>query len=227
MTDVGGTRYTVGQQIIPDVLPAVDGINSTNVTISVASPAVVTFTAHGMVAGTGVVFGGAGTIPTGLVKGTTYYVSATGLTANTFQVSATPGGASINTTGSFVATIWALPSWPGSFGQVIGASVHAHRWWVGYLTRYDTIMPGGYHQIITGGSVASQAPLAATYYLGYWTNGLDFSAGSYSNAVMKFGAGQLSGSATAGGGQAVPATVNGYIIIDVSGSLKRIPYFNA
>ena len=39
-------------------------------------------------------------LPTGFTVGPTYYVSATGLAAGTFQVSGSPGGASINTTGT-------------------------------------------------------------------------------------------------------------------------------
>lgn len=70
------------------------------VTMTLASPCVVTDTAHGMVANTPIVFTTTGALLTGVTAGTTYYVSATGLTANTYQFSATPGGASINTSGS-------------------------------------------------------------------------------------------------------------------------------
>lgn len=69
-------------------------------TISIASPGVVTFTAHGLSAGDAIKFDTTGTLPTGLVAGTTYYVLATGLTANTFQLSATVGGTAIVTSGS-------------------------------------------------------------------------------------------------------------------------------
>ena len=69
-------------------------------TISVATPGVVTAAGHGFVAGDLVSFSTTGTIPTGATVNTTFYVSATGLTANTFQFSATLGGASVNTTGS-------------------------------------------------------------------------------------------------------------------------------
>lgn len=71
---------------------------STNLTsISNASPAVFTLTAHGLVAGDGITLATTGALPTGLTVGTTYYVIATGLTANAFRVSLTPGGAAINT----------------------------------------------------------------------------------------------------------------------------------
>lgn len=70
------------------------------VTISIASPGVVTWASHGMVAGDAVSFETTGTLPTGIVVGTQYYVSGTGLTVNSFQFSATQVGTSVNTSGS-------------------------------------------------------------------------------------------------------------------------------
>lgn len=68
--------------------------------ITNASPAVVNYTAHPFVAGDKVVFSTTATLPTGLTVGTVYYVIAAGLTANAFEVSATSGGAAINTSGA-------------------------------------------------------------------------------------------------------------------------------
>jgi len=65
--------------------------------ITNASPAVVNYTSHPFVAGDKVVFSTSGTLPTGLTAGTVYYVISAGLTANAFEVSATSGGAAINT----------------------------------------------------------------------------------------------------------------------------------
>ena len=73
-------------------------------TITVASPGVVTAAGHGFVAGDLISFSTTGTIPTGATVNTTFYVSATGLTTDTFQFSATLGGASVNTTGSSSGT---------------------------------------------------------------------------------------------------------------------------
>ncbi len=64
--------------------------------ISNASPGVVTYTSHPFAANDPVVFSTSGSLPTGLTAGTVYYVK-TVLTANTFTVSATAGGAAINT----------------------------------------------------------------------------------------------------------------------------------
>ena len=45
-----------------------------------------------------------GTLPTGLVDGTTYYVASDGLTSTAFKVSATSGGTAINFTGTATGT---------------------------------------------------------------------------------------------------------------------------
>ena len=68
-------------------------------TITIAAPGVVTYTAHGLVATDPVQFTTSGALPTGLTASTTYYVK-TVLTADTFTVAATAGGAAITTSGS-------------------------------------------------------------------------------------------------------------------------------
>ncbi len=71
------------------------------VTISIATPAVFdTGTAHGYAAGQALSFSTTGALPTGLTAGTVYYVISAGLTSTQFEVSATPGGAAVNTSGS-------------------------------------------------------------------------------------------------------------------------------
>lgn len=70
------------------------------VTISIATPGVVTWANHGLGANDPVKFTTTGALPTGLTSNTTYYVVGASVTANTFQVSATAGGAAINTTGT-------------------------------------------------------------------------------------------------------------------------------
>lgn len=64
--------------------------------ISNASPAVITY-ANSFAANDPIVFSTTGTLPTGLTAGTTYFVSATGLSGSSFSVSPSPGGALINT----------------------------------------------------------------------------------------------------------------------------------
>lgn len=71
---------------------------SATVTITIATPGVISWTAHGAAANQAVVFATTGALPTGLVAGTTYYVLAPN--ANDFTVAATSGGAAIATSGS-------------------------------------------------------------------------------------------------------------------------------
>lgn len=75
-------------------------VKSATVTITIANPGVVSWTAHGLKANDPVKFSTTGALPTGLVAGTTYYVVATGLATDSFRVSATAGGAAIETTGT-------------------------------------------------------------------------------------------------------------------------------
>ncbi len=69
-------------------------------TVTIATPWVITLTAHGLVAWDAFYATTTGALSTGMVANTLYYVSATGLTANTFQFSGSRWGSSINTTGS-------------------------------------------------------------------------------------------------------------------------------
>jgi len=66
-------------------------------TVTLASPAIFTRIAHGLVLDNIVYFTTTGALPTGLVVGTAYYVISAGLTADVFEVSATKGGSAINT----------------------------------------------------------------------------------------------------------------------------------
>ncbi|MGM4997845.1 hypothetical protein AB8A05_04205 [Tardiphaga sp. 538_B7_N1_4] len=89
-----------------------------SVTISNASPAVVTY-ANTFAANDAVVFSTTGSLPTGLTAGTVYYVSATSLSGSSFKVSATPGGALINTSsaGSGTHSVTAIYSSLSSTAQ--------------------------------------------------------------------------------------------------------------
>jgi hypothetical protein len=89
-----------------------NGIAAATVTISNASPAVVTYAASGLLVNMPVVFTTTGGLPTGLTAGTTYYVK-TVLTANTFTVSATIGGVAINTSSAGSGTQTCTPQTHG------------------------------------------------------------------------------------------------------------------
>lgn len=69
-------------------------------TISIATPGVVSKTAHGLTTNDPFYITTTGALPTGMTAGTTYYVLSTDLTTDTFKFSDTIGGSAINTTGS-------------------------------------------------------------------------------------------------------------------------------
>lgn len=102
-TTDGGT-FTSGawqpRVLNTEVINTISGASHviSTVTITIASPGVVSWTAHGLAAGTPIVFSTTGALPTGLTAGTVYFVLAPN--ANDFTVSATSGGAAINTSGS-------------------------------------------------------------------------------------------------------------------------------
>jgi len=116
--------HTAGAALLCPAGPAWRGNNAT-VTISNATPAVVTWAAHGLAAGDKVLFTTTGTLPAPLAPNTAYYVSATGLVAGSFQISLTAGGASIATTtaGSGVHTGW-LCYLPGDLVSSAGTNYY-------------------------------------------------------------------------------------------------------
>jgi len=78
--------------------------NSSPVSITRASPAVVTWNDHNLAENDVVYFKTTQTMPTGLSANTPYFVK-TVLSSNTFTVSATAGGAAINTSSSYLGVI--------------------------------------------------------------------------------------------------------------------------
>lgn len=81
----------------------VGSADTDTVTITEANPGVVTWTAHGFVGGEKIRFTTTGTLPTNLAINTTYYIKP--VNTDTFQVSATLGGAAINTSGAVQAGV--------------------------------------------------------------------------------------------------------------------------
>lgn len=71
---------------------------SSTVSMTIASPCVVTWTGNALQNNDPILLTTTGALPTGLTVATKYYVK--GLSGNTFNLSATPGGAAINTSGS-------------------------------------------------------------------------------------------------------------------------------
>lgn len=69
-------------------------------TITIASPAVITKSAHGLQIGDSVQFTTTGALPTGITTSQDYYVISDSFGVNSFEVSLTVGGAAVNTSGS-------------------------------------------------------------------------------------------------------------------------------
>jgi hypothetical protein len=95
-TDTTGTAVTIDLAYV-----------ASTVTITIAAPGVVTWTAHGRSVNDTIRFTTTGALPTGLAINTTYYVK-TVLSANTFTVSTSAGGAAVTTSGTQSGTQTAL-----------------------------------------------------------------------------------------------------------------------
>jgi hypothetical protein len=76
---------------------ATKNVNGSIATLTIATPCVVTANVN-LADGTPITFSTTGWLPTGLLPGVTYYTKY--VTASTFNLAATSGGASINTTGT-------------------------------------------------------------------------------------------------------------------------------
>ena len=116
-----------------------DDINITSLTIPTAGIATatdtITYTTHGLLAGDRVVYyNGGGASATGLTSGTTYYVIASGLTANAFKVSATSGGSAVNITGTGNAAQY--------FETADEVTIAAHGFGTGNEVQYEAASTG-------------------------------------------------------------------------------------
>lgn len=114
-----GASTTAGSNVINDSLASfvsgdagklVSVTYQNTITVTVASPAVLTWTSHGLAAGDVITLFSSGALPTGLTAGTPYYVIAGGLTANAFELAVRPGGTAINTTGTQSGAHFAISS---------------------------------------------------------------------------------------------------------------------
>jgi hypothetical protein len=104
---------------VVDALFSLKDDRRATVSLSIASPCVVGWAGHGLIAGSPVKFSTTGALPTGLAAGTSYFVIAAGLTSDTFRIAASVGGAAIDTSGSQsgVHTGQAAPLLPASYDK--------------------------------------------------------------------------------------------------------------
>jgi hypothetical protein len=110
----GSTLYVLGDVVISTTThreyESLSGVSLGTMTVTIASPGVVTSAGHGLIANTPVLITTTGALPTGLSAGTIYYVRNPA--TDTFELSATSGGASINTSvsQSGVHTLYSNPN---------------------------------------------------------------------------------------------------------------------
>lgn len=95
-----GVTYNGGIPTRNTVFTTLTPKGGSTVTVSIASPAVVSWTAHGRSAGDAFIFQTTGQLPTGVVANQQYFVIATGLTANAFEFSLSSGGTAVNSSGT-------------------------------------------------------------------------------------------------------------------------------
>ena len=130
-------------------------------TITVSTTTVINVTGHGLSVGDAIKFSSVGgTLPTGMVDTRHYFVISTGYTANSFQISLTPGGTVIGTSGSASGTIYygrvkgrvgdtnfaVVPVGPTDKSRIIGTKLV----WVG--TEY--VVTGYQDETVTGAAYA-------------------------------------------------------------------------
>lgn len=136
-------------------------------TVTIASPGVFTLAAHGFWAGQPVIPTTSGALPTGLTTGTIYYVvGGTSLTTNTFQLSATIGGAAINTTGSQSGT-HTMTNYVQSRGTGAGTEEHDTTTYPGWRVNKYAITNGpGAAKGFYLGTILTNASIQLDMYVG-------------------------------------------------------------
>lgn len=149
--------------VVLKVLRFHSGISITN-----ASPGVITWTNHLLTAGQPVQFTATGGLPTGLVSLTVYYVK-TVLTANTFTVAATRGGVAINTSSAGSGTFngfcdFAASEMVGAVAGIVGVDVSAD----GITNGTDHIIVNYFQTDDGGGTGTLDGNPAHTRFSGHW-----------------------------------------------------------
>jgi hypothetical protein len=97
----GGTAPTLstGKLVLDQLYYCINSYSTATVTVTIATPGVMTWTAHGLVSGQRIQLTTTGALPTGLTASTTYWVTV--VNANTFNLSTSLANAQ---TATFIAT---------------------------------------------------------------------------------------------------------------------------
>lgn len=106
---IGGgtvTNDNAAAGVVGEVMTSSCPSNATTatITVTIAAPGVVTWTAHGFTTACPVVFTTSGALPTGITSGTTYWIVPSSITANTFTLATSVAnalaGTPLTTTGT-------------------------------------------------------------------------------------------------------------------------------
>jgi microcystin-dependent protein len=179
---------------------------SATVTITIASPGVVTWTAHPLQNGDPVRFSTTGALPTGLGTGITYFV--VNATTNTFQVAATRGGAAINTSGSQSGTHTGIYA-PNGYGDgsttfnvpdLRGRVAAGRDNMGGSAANRLTTAGSGIAGVNLGDAGGTQTHTLTTSEMPAHTHTAGFGAGTSSPAAGCGSVGQIDTGSTGGGG---------------------------
>lgn len=169
---------------------------SHTVTLTVAAPAVISWVGHDLEAETPVAFTTTGALPTGLAVGTVYYVLATGLAADSFQVSETLNGAAVNTSGTqsgvHTASVVEIDdaddsSVPDLAGFTFGHALpddFRHKVWIKRDANNDLEIP---HQIVRDHIFVNDDPVVLEYIAeDSWTTDPDNWPASFLEVVASY-----------------------------------------
>jgi len=177
VTNGGGTSIFVGCQIHPGFplqtagygwgtggFGGTTGLSAIGTfTVTVASPAVLTFATHTPVDNTVIILSTTGALPTGLSAGVAYYI--VGSSGSTCSLALTQAGASINTTGTQSGTHSAeLVASPTGWGFASPLPVYLpQRDW--FFDNFDNDLVMNIRAVTTGTGVATGGPIY------YWSRG--------------------------------------------------------
>lgn len=151
---------------------------SSIVSTPIASPGITTWVGHGLSANQPIVYSTTGALPTGLVAGTTYYVLAAGLGTDVFEVSATPGGAAINFTGTTSGVSSCATIVQNEITAVVTTPI-ASPGVVNWTAHPLLINQAVQFSVSAGGALPTGITAATTYYVsatGYGANSFEISA---------------------------------------------------
>lgn len=170
---------------------SVDNGSTSTVTITIASPGVVSWTAHGKNNGDVVVLRTTGALPTGLTAGTAYYI--VNKATDTFQLSATSGGSAINTSGSQSGThtATAVGSYDGGGNGWTPGGLAIANVAVTTVTTNDAMLDADdVNQTATGGTIPPSATATAALIYDWSTDKpiayIDFGGGFQAGVNTQF-----------------------------------------